>query len=143
MVAKRSKWSCDVHDALYRKGITQALLGEKIGVAPVTISAVINGRYSSKNSNLIVNKINAELGISGEPDRTGFVSDEWADAVFNTLRRQKKSITSLAKDLDLSRDNISMVLHQRSRNRAIIDKVSEYLVINVPAFNSSTEDILS
>ena len=133
MKKKTSQWSKDVRKAAIDKDMTIKQLAERIGYSVTTVSSVINGRYSNVSYQAIAEKINGVLGTEGLPERIDTPSDEWCQAVKIELVRQKMSVNKLAEKLDVSRDQLSLVINGRMMNEGIVASVNGLLNITVPA----------
>ena len=108
-------------------------LAEKIGYSNATVSQVVNGRYSNSSYKVIAEKINEVLGTEGLPERTETPSDEWCQTVKVELVKQSMTVNELAKQLDVSRDRLSLVINGKMMNEAIVSGVNNLLGINLVA----------
>lgn len=135
---KMSQWQKDVKKALITKDMTLKQLAEKIGYSVTTVSCVISGRYSNSSYQSIVNDINAVLGTSGLPERISTPSNEWCETVrIELIKHGRMSISQLARELNISRDSLSLVINGRMMNDEIVSAVSSFLDIKVPAIPSA------
>ena len=132
-----SQWSKDVRKALIDKDMTIKQLAEHIGYSVMTVSSIINGRYSNSSYQAIAEKINAELGTEGLPERIDTPSDRWCEAVKIELIKRKMNISQLADQLDVSRDRLSLVINGKMMNTKIVEAVNDTLNITIPALSSS------
>ena len=107
--------------------------GRKIGYSNATVSQVVNGRYSNSSYKVIAEKINEVLGTEGLPERTETPSDEWCQTVKVELVKQSMTVNELAKQLDVSRDRLSLVINGKMMNEAIVSGVNNLLGINLVA----------
>ena len=112
-----SQWGKAVKKAVIDHDMTLKQLAEKIGYSNATVSQVVNGRYSNSSYKVIAEKINEVLGTEGLPERTETPSDEWCQTVKVELVKQSMTVNELAKQLDVSRDRLSLAgsAHTRSR----------------------------
>lgn len=132
-----SQWSKDVRKALIDKDMTIKQLAEHIGYSVMTVSSIINGRYSNSSYQAIAEKINAALGTEGLPERIDTPSDRWCEAVKIELIKRKMNISQLADQLDVSRDRLSLVINGKMMNTKIVEAVNDKLNITIPALSSS------
>ncbi len=133
---KTSEWSKAVRKALIDKGMTLKQLAEIIGYSYCTVNQLINGRYSNRSCQIIAEKINEQLGTEGLPERINTPSDEWCQCVKIGLIRKKMSITDLAKNLNVSRDQLSLIINGKMMNEEIVQAIAELLKITLPAVPS-------
>lgn len=138
MKKEASQWSKDVRKAVIDKDMTLKQLAEYIGYSVATVSSVINGRYSNASCQTIVEKINKLLGTEGVPERTDTPSDDWCQSVKIELVKRKMSVSQLAKELDISRDRLSLVINGKMMNEKIVDDVNGLLDITIPAVPSGS-----
>ncbi len=138
MRKKTSKWSKDIRKAAIDKDMTLKQLAESIGYSFSTVSAIINGRYSNANYQVIASKINEVLGTQGLPERIDAPSDEWCQCVRIELVKRKMNINQLAENLDISKDRLSLVINGRMMNDEIINSVNKLLNINISAIPSDS-----
>ena len=82
---------------------------------------------------MIAEKINEVLGTEGLPERTETPSDEWCQTVKVELVKQSMTVNELAKQLDVSRDRLSLVINGKMMNEAIVSGVNNLLGINLVA----------
>lgn len=128
-----SQWGKDVKKAVIDQNMTLKQLAEKTGYSIATISKVVNGRYSNASYKNIAQKINEALGTNGLPERTETPSDEWCQTVKVELVKQNMTVNELAKQLNVSRDRLSLVINGKMMNEAIINGVNNLLEINLAA----------
>ena len=81
----------------------------------------------------VAEKINEVLGTEGLPERTETPSDEWCQTVKVELVKQSMTVNELAKQLDVSRDRLSLVINGKMMNEAIVSGVNNLLGINLVA----------
>lgn len=136
MKKETSQWSKDVRKAVIDKEMTLKQLAEHIGYSTATVSSVINGRYSNASYQAIAEKINEVLGTEGVPERIDTPSDEWCQCVKIELVKQKMSVNQLAGKLNVSRDQLSLVINGKMMNQKIVDAVARLLNITLPAVPS-------
>lgn len=60
-------------------------------------------------------------------------SDEWCQSVKIELVKQSMTVNELAKQLDVSRDRLSLVINGKMMNEAIVGGVNRLLRINTAA----------
>ena len=135
MKQETSQWGKAVKKAVIDHDMTLKQLAEKIGYSNVTVSQVVNGRYSNSSYKVIAEKINEVLGTEGLPERTETPSDEWCQTVKVELVKQSMTVNELAKQLDVSRDRLSLVINGKMMNEAIVSGVNNLLGINL--YNAS------
>lgn len=111
MKQETSQWGKAVKKAVIDHDMTLKQLAEKIGYSNATVSQVVNGRYSNSSYKVIAEKINEVLGTEGLPERTETPSDEWCQTVKVELVKQSMTVNELAKQLDVSRDRLSLVIN--------------------------------
>lgn len=128
-----SQWGKAVKKAVIDHDMTLKQLAEKIGYSNATVSQVVNGRYSNSSYKVIAEKINEVLGTEGLPERTETPSDEWRQTVKVELVKQSMTVNELAKQLDVSRDRLSLVINGKMMNEAIVSGVNNLLGINLVA----------
>ena len=133
MMQEISQWGKDVKKAVIDQNMTLKQLAEKTGYSIATISKVVNGRYSNVSYKNIAQKINEALGTNGLPERTETPSDEWCQTVKVELVKQNMTVNELAKQLNVSRDRLSLVINGKMMNEAIINGVNNLLEINLAA----------
>ena len=133
MMQEISQWGKDVKKAVIDQNMTLKQLAEKTGYSIATISKVVNGRYSNASYKNIAQKINEALGTNGLPERTETPSDEWCQTVKVELEKQNMTVNELAKQLNVSRDRLSLVINGKMMNEAIINGVNNLLEINLAA----------
>ena len=133
MMQEISQWGKDVKKAVIDQNMTLKKLAEKTGYSIATISKVVNGRYSNASYKNIAQKINEALGTNGLPERTETPSDEWCQTVKVELVKQNMTVNELAKQLNVSRDRLSLVINGKMMNEAIINGVNNLLEINLAA----------
>lgn len=133
MMQEISQWGKDVKKAVIDQNMTLKQLAEKTGYSIATISKVVNGRYSNASYKNIAKKINEALGTNGLPERTETPSDEWCQTVKVELVKQNMTVNELAKQLNVSRDRLSLVINGKMMNEAIINGVNNLLEINLAA----------
>lgn len=133
MMQEISQWGKDVKKAVIDQNMTLKQLAEKTGYSIATISKVVNGRYSNASYKNIAQKINEALGTNGLPERTETPSDEWCQTVKVELVKQNMTVNELAKQLNVSRDRLSLVINGKMMNEAIINGVNNLLEINLAA----------
>ena len=133
MMQEISQWGKDVKKAVIDQNMTLKQLAEKTGYSIATISKVVNGRYSNASYKNIAQKINEALGTNGLPERTETPSDEWCQTVKVELVKQSMTVNELAKQLDVSRDRLSLVINGKMMNEAIVSGVNNLLGINLVA----------
>lgn len=119
MKQETSQWGKAVKKAVIDHDMTLKQLAEKIGYSNATVSQVVNGRYSNSSYKVIAEKINEVLGTEGLPERTETPSDEWCQTVKVELVKQSMTVNELAKQLDVSRDRLSLVINGKMMNEAI------------------------
>ena len=129
MKQETSQWGKAVKKAVIDHDMTLKQLAEKIGYSNATVSQVVNGRYSNSSYKVIAEKINEVLG----PERTETPSDEWCQTVKVELVKQSMTVNELAKQLDVSRDRLSLVINGKMMNEAIVSGVNNLLGINLVA----------
>ena len=117
MKQETSQWCKAVKKALIDHDMTLKQLAEKIGYSNATVSQVVNGRYSNSSYKVIAEKINEVLGTEGLPERTETPSDEWCQTVKVELVKQSMTVNELAKQLDVSRDRLSLVINGKMMSR--------------------------
>ena len=135
-VKKNSQWSKDVRKALIDKDMNIKELANEIGYSSMTVSSVINGRYSNASYQVIAEKINKVLGTVGLPERIDTPSNEWCQAVKIELVKQELNVNKLAKKLNVSRDRLSLVINGKMMNEQIVDAINSLLNITLPAIPS-------
>lgn len=118
MKQETSQWGKAVKKAVIDHNMTLKQLAEKIGYSNATVSQVVNGRYSNSSYKMIAEKINKVLGTEGLPERTETPSDEWCQSVKIELVKQSMTVNELAKQLDVSRDRLSLVINGKMMNEA-------------------------
>ena len=118
MKQETSQWGKAVKKAVIDHDMTLKQLAEKIGYSNATVSQVVNGRYSNSSYKVIAEKINEVLGTEGLPERTETPSDEWCQTVKVELVKQSMTVNELAKQLDVSRDRLSLVINGKMMNEA-------------------------
>lgn len=133
MMQEISQWGKDVKKAVIDQNMTLKQLAEKTGYSIATISKVVNGRYSNASYKNIAQKINEALGTNGLPERIETPSDEWCQTVKVELVKQNMTVNELAKQLNVSRDRLSLVINGKMMNEAIINGVNNLLEINLAA----------
>lgn len=133
MKQETSQWGKAVKKAVIDHDMTLKQLAEKIGYSNATVSQVVNGRYSNSSYKVIAEKINEVLGTEGLPERTETPSDEWCQTVKVELVKQSMTVNELAKQLDVSRDRLSLVINGKMMNEAIVSGVNNLLGINLVA----------
>lgn len=131
-----SQWGKDVRKAVIDRDMTVSQLAEKIGYSQTTVSAVISGRYSTASYQTVAEKINKFLGTKGLPERVGLPSDEWCQCVRIELVKRKMGIGQLAKELNVSRDHMSMVINGRMMNKETVNAINKFLNIKMQAVSS-------
>lgn len=131
-----SQWAKDVRKAIIDKDMTLKQLAINIGYSYPTVSSVINGRYANTSYLAIAEKINGVLGTEGAPERIATPSDEWCQSVKIELVKRKMSINQLAKELNVSRDRLSLIINGRMMNEEIVNAVGKLLNITLPAVPS-------
>lgn len=131
-----SQWAKDVRKAIIDKDMTLKQLAINIGYSYPTVSSVINGRYANASYLAIAEKINGVLGTEGAPERIATPSDEWCQSVKIELVKRKMSINQLAKELNVSRDRLSLIINGRMMNEEIVNAVGKLLNITLPAIPS-------
>lgn len=131
MKPETTQWTKSVRKALIDKDMTLKQLAEQIGYSQTTISTVVNGRYANSSYKDIAEKINNVLGTKGLPKRTNTPSDEWCQCVKIRLLEKKMSVSKLADHLNVSRDQLSLVVNGRLMNQSIIDSVNSLLDISL------------
>ena len=129
MKQETSQWGKAVKKAVIDHDMTLKQLAEKIGYSNATVSQVVNGRYSNSSYKVIAEKINEVLGT----ERTETPSDEWCQTVKVELVKQSMTVNELAKQLDVSRDRLSLVINGKMMNEAIVSGVNNLLGINLVA----------
>ena len=82
---------------------------------------------------MIAEKINKVQGTEGLPERTETPSDEWCQSVKIELVKQSMTVNELAKQLDVSRDRLSLVINGKMMNEVIVGGVNRLLRINTAA----------
>lgn len=117
---------------MHDKGITVRQLAEETGYAISTVSQTINGRYSRRNYQAIVSRINRVLGTEGLPERIHTPSDEWCQSVKIGLIRKNMSVSQLAEASGVTRDKMSHVINGRMMDCQVVDTVSRLLGIALP-----------
>ena len=127
MKQETSQWGKAVKKAVIDHDMTLKQLAEKIGYSNATVSQVVNGRYSNSSYKVIAEKINEVLGTEGLPERTETPSDEWCQTVKVELVKQSMTVNELAKQLDVSRDRLSLVINGKMMNEAIVSGVNNLL----------------
>lgn len=133
------KWSKDVRKAVIDKEMTIKQLAKDIGYSMSTVSSVINGRYSNASYQEIADKIDKVLGTEGLPERIYTPSDEWCQVVKIELVKRKMNVSQLAKELDISRDRLSLVINGKMMNDEITDAVCSILDIDLPVVPSGDD----
>lgn len=111
MKQETSQWGKAVKKAVIDHDMTLKQLAEKIGYSNAAVSQVVNGRYSNSSYKVIAEKINEVLGTEGLPERTETPSDEWCQTVKVELVKQSMTVNELAKQLDVSRDRLPLVIN--------------------------------
>lgn len=161
MKQETSQWGKAVKKAVIDHDMTLKQLAEKIGYSNATVSQVVNGRYSNSSYKVIAEKINEVLGTEGLPERTETPSDEWCQTVKVELVKQSMTVNELAKQLDVSRDRLSLVINGKMMNKAIVSGVNgvkisfgerlspyvrslaDWLTDQMPAVESGLDEITS
>lgn len=133
MKQETSQWGKAVKKAVIDHDMTLKQLAEKIGYSNATVSQVVNSRYSNSSYKVIAEKINEVLGTEGLPERTETPSDEWCQTVKVELVKQSMTVNELAKQLDVSRDRLSLVINGKMMNEAIVSGVNNLLGIHLVA----------
>lgn len=136
MKKETSQWGKDVRKAVIDRNMTLKQLAESIGYSYTTVSSVINDRYSNASVQKIVEKINGVLGTKGMPERIHTPSDEWCQCVKIELVKRKMNVNQLAEKLNVSRDQLSLVINGRMMNEKTVDAVSSLLNIKMSAVPS-------
>lgn len=130
---KLSRWGKDVKIALINRDMTIKQLSEMIGYSQVATSGVINGTYSRSTYKDIAEKINAVLGTTGWPERVSTASDEWCKAVKKALIDRDMEMNTVAEQLGVSRDELSIVVRGKKKDDRIINALNQKLEITIPA----------
>ena len=82
---------------------------------------------------LIVRTMQQTIRRLGLPERTETPSDEWCQTVKVELVKQSMTVNELAKQLDVSRDRLSLVINGKMMNEAIVSGVNNLFGINLVA----------
>lgn len=133
MKSETSQWGKAVKKAAIDRNMTLKQLAKEIGYSNATVSQIINGRYSNSSYKVIAEKINKVLGTEGLPKRTETPSDEWCQSVKIELVKQNIAVNELAKQLNVTRDRLSLVINGKMMNKTIVDGVNHLLGINITA----------
>lgn len=129
---KLPQWYADVKNAMHDKGISVKQLAEETGYAISTVSQTINGRYSKRNYQAIVGRINSVLGTKGLPERIYAPLDEWCQSVKIELIRKNMNVGQLADAVGVTRDKMSHVINGRVMDQQVVNTVSCLLDIALP-----------
>lgn len=129
---KLPQWYADVKNAMHDKGISVKQLAEETGYAISTVSQTINGRYSKRNYQAIVGRINSVLGTKGLPERIYAPLDEWCQSVKIELIRKNMNVGQLADAVGVTRDKMSHVINGRVMDHQVVNTVSCLLDIALP-----------
>jgi len=133
MKPETSQWGKSVKKAVIDHNMTLKQLAGEIGYSSATVSQLVNGRYSNSSYKKIAERINEVLGTEGLPERTETPSNGWCQSVKIELVKQSMTVSELAKQLNVSRDRLSLVINGKMMNEEIVNGVNNLLGIDIAA----------
>lgn len=133
-----SQWGKDVKKAAIDKGMTIKEIAEKSGYNPITVSALINGRYTKADFTKIVTKVNEILGTKGFPPKPVTPSVEWQKAVRKAMVDKGMLMNELARLTGFTRDRVSLVVNGHNLDNDVINAIINLLDISVPVLSEDT-----